>query len=243
MLPELFSLISINLNDKEKIFLISCSKIIYRYKSLLILDSEYNLEEINDKWRVKNILIKKFILKNKIKELIENLIPESIILDPKYVKFVSNNINIKLFHNDEIVGKIISYGCYYLATKIILNNDESFENINYQFILFSGYNYLHVTKLLIDLGADIHSIDNHALINASYCGHLSMVKLLIDLGADIHARDDDAIIRASEQGYSSVVKLLIESGANIHVQNNKALKLAIKNKHSDVIKLLKKIDN
>ena len=72
--PELFYLTSINLNDREKIFLTSCSKITYNLKSLIKLDLEYNLEEINDKWRAKNIIIKNFSLENKIKELIENSI-------------------------------------------------------------------------------------------------------------------------------------------------------------------------
>ena len=49
ILPELFYLTSTNLNDKEKIFLISCSKNTYNFRSLLILDSEYCLEEIHDK--------------------------------------------------------------------------------------------------------------------------------------------------------------------------------------------------
>ena len=59
-LPELFYQVSIHLIDKEKIFLTSCSKIIHNFKSLIILDSEYNLEEINNKWRAKNIIIKDF---------------------------------------------------------------------------------------------------------------------------------------------------------------------------------------
>ena len=105
-IPELFYQITFNLNDKEKIFLISGSKITYNFKSLLILDSEYNLEEINDKWQVKNIIIKDFLLENKIKELIKDLIPESIVVNSKYAKFISNNTNIKLFYGD-IIKKII----------------------------------------------------------------------------------------------------------------------------------------
>ena len=122
-IPELFCLISTNLNDREKIFLTSCSKITRNFKSLLILDSEYDLEEINNKYRVKNIIIREFTLESKIKELIENSIHESIVVNSKYVKFVSNNTNIKLFHNEEIIRKIVSYGYSYLAMKIMLNND------------------------------------------------------------------------------------------------------------------------
>ena len=101
-------------------------------KSLLILDSEYNFEEVNNKWRVKNIIIKDFSLETKIKELIpeggEKVgttfgDPESITVYSKYVRFVSNNINVKLFYSEEIIRKIVSYGYHYLAMKIMLNND------------------------------------------------------------------------------------------------------------------------
>ena len=195
--PELFCLVSINLNDKEKIFMTSCSKI-YNYKSLLILDSEYNLEEINDIWRVKNIIIKEFSLENKIKELIRDLIPESIIVNSKYVKFISRNTNIKLFHDEEIIEKLISYECSFLAMKIMLNNDgpqklfqlfrplrESINNINKKFLNASYHNYLDIIRLLINLGADINIYDNEAIIWASSIGDLDTVKLLIELGANI----------------------------------------------------------
>ena len=268
-LPELFYQIIINLNDKEKIFLISCSKIIYNFKSLLTLDAEYNLEEINDKWHAKNILIKDFSLENEIKELIKNLIPESIVVNSKYVKFISDNTNIKLFHNNEIIKKLVSYGYSYLVMKIMLNNDISINNINEQFINASLYGYLDVVKLLIELGANINIWNNRAIITASYAGHLDMIKLLIDygadiraqynqsiisascnghlsivkllieLGADVRAQNNQAIVYASCWGHLPVVKLLIESGADIHAQNNKALRCAEKYKYSEIIELLK----
>ena len=117
--PELFYQITTNLNDKEKISMTSCSKITYNFKSLLILNSEYDLREINDKWRVKNIIIKSFSPENKIKELIKDLILESIVVNSKYTKFITNNTNIKLFRNGEIIKELVYYECLYLAMKII----------------------------------------------------------------------------------------------------------------------------
>ena len=259
--PELFCLISINLNDKEKIFLTSCSKIIYNYKSLLILDSEYNLEEINDIWRVKNIIIKEFSLENKIKELIRDLIPESIVVNSKYVKFISNNANIKLFHNEEIIKKLVSHECSnefrprpkalrsdklipqsiigsYLAMKIMLNNDKSINNVNKQFLKSSWYGYLDVMKLLIELGADICANRNEAIIVASCYGHLDIVKLLIDYGANVKSLSNRAIISASRNGHLFVVKLLIDSGADVRAQNNQAITYASLSGHLSVVKLL-----
>ena len=259
-IPELFCLISINLNDKEKIFLISCSKKIHGLRSLLILDSEYDLDEINDKYCAKSIIIKEFMPKNKINELIENLIPESIMINSKCVKFVSNNTNVKLFYNTKIIKKMVLYGYSRLAMEIMLNNDRSIYNINEQFIKSSEYGYLEVAKSLIELGANIHARNNLAIIRASFYGHLSMVKLLVKLGANIRAQDNLAIISASDLGHLSIVKLLIELGppkvvptfsspssppasscADVHARNNLAIIRASNSGHLSVVKLLIKL--
>ena len=250
LFPELFYQISTNLNDREKIFLVSCSKITHNFKFLLILDSEYDLKEINDKWKVKNIIIKEFSLENKIKELIKDLIPkgnekvgtifedsELIMENSRYIKFVSNNINVKLFLDKDIIEKLISYNCSYLAMKIMLNNDGSSKNINKQFLRASRKSYSDIVKLLIGLGADIHA-QNQAVIDASWQGSLSMVKLLIDSGADIHAQNNQAIIYASINDHLSIVELLIESGADIHAQNNQAMVCASGWGNLLVVKLL-----
>ena len=180
--PELFCLISTNLNDKEKIFLTSCSKIMHNFKSLVILNSEYSLEEIDDRWHAKNIFIKDFSSENKIKKLIKDLIPESIIVNSKRIKFISNNTNIKLFHNEEIIFQLISYEySLYLTMKILLNDDgpqklkqlfiplhESANSINKQFPKAPHYDYPFIVKLLIDLGVDIPVNDNEAIITVSW---------------------------------------------------------------------------
>ena len=240
--PELFYQVIINLNDKEKIFLTSCSEITHRFKSLIKLDSEYDLEEINDKWCARNIIINNFTLEDKIKELIKNSVTESIIVsfNLNYIKFISNNINIKLFlfNGGKRLEKIISLGCHYMVMKIMLNNNESIKNVNDQFIKASKYGYIEVIKLLIDLGADIHAEDDQAIINASWEGHLSVVKLLIKLGANIHAQDNEAIVSASYQGNFSVAKLLIELGADIRAQDNDSISSASSYGHLSIVKLL-----
>ena len=224
--PELFYLISTNLNDKEKILLTTSSKKTYGFQSLIILDLEYNLEEISNKlFNVKNIIIKDFLLETKIKELLKNLIPESITMHLGYVRFVSNNTNIKLLYGKGIIRKIVSYECSYLAMKIMLNNDdlqklkttfsplrETIENINKQFIKSSRKGYLDVVKLLIKNGANVRAQNDEPIIRASECGHLEVVKLLIENEANVRAQNDESIIRASERGHLKVVKLLIENG-------------------------------
>ena len=124
LIPELFFLTTTNLTDKEKICLVSCSKIIYNYKSLLKFNQGYNLEEIYNKWCilcVKNIIINEFRepYEEIIKEFLKNLITQSIIINYPYVNFCSLNTNIKLFYNQKIIQTIISYGYHYLAVKIL----------------------------------------------------------------------------------------------------------------------------
>ena len=74
-----------------------------------------------------------------------------------------------------------------------------------------------MVKLLIKNNANIHDLDNEAIILASDRGHLSIVKLLIKSGDDTQARDNRAIINASHKGHLSIVKLLINYNANIRV--------------------------
>ena len=165
-IPELFSIISINLSDREKVFLTSSSKITYGFKSLLVLDLEYNLKEINDKWKAKNIIIEEFSPEEQIRELIKNLIPESIILHLFCIKFISNNTNIKLFYSEKIsiIEKMVFYEYHYLAMKIMLSNDNSIENINRQLMKASVCGYLSVVKLLTEMGSDVRMGDNSVII-------------------------------------------------------------------------------
>ena len=241
--PELFYEISTSLNDKEKIFLTSCSKKTYDLKSLIKLNSEYDLLEINASWYmcIKNIVIEELTLESK--KLIENAIPESIVVNSEleYVKFISNDINVKLLYDEEkiekIIKKLVFFECPYVAMKMMLD-DESINNINEQFIKTVKYGYLSVMKLLIELGADIKVRNNEALIQASNRGHLSIVQLLIKLGANINDQDNEAIICASNRGHLFVAKLLIDSGSDIGARNNLPIILASANGHLSIVKLL-----
>ena len=247
LIPELFFLTATNLSDKEKVFLASCSKIIYNYKSLLKFEQEYNLREIYNGWCItctKNIIINEFCEPHEeiIKKLLKNLNKQSVIANYPYVNFCSLDINIKLFYNRKIIQIIISYGYHYLAMKMMLNNNgpqklkqlfrplrESIVNINYQFINASRYGYLEVIKLLIEKGANIRTQNNQAIIEASEHGHLEIIDLLIKNGIDIRTQNNQAIVNASKGGYLEIVKLLINYGADVCALNNQAIILASEN--------------
>ena len=243
LIPELFFLTTTNLSDKEKISLISCSKIIYNYKSLLRFNQRYNLEEIYNKWCmlcVKNITINKFheSYKEKVKELLENLITQSIIVNYLYVNFCSLNTNIKLFYNKEIIRTIISYGYHYLGMKMMLNNNESFRNINCQFVNASRYGYLEVVKLLIEKGANVRAQNNQGIIDAEKFGNLEIVEFLIKNGADFRSDNGGTLIEASAEGYLSIVELLIINGANVWAKHNQAIIYASEGGHLEIVSLL-----
>ncbi|KAJ3044953.1 hypothetical protein HDV00_000237 [Rhizophlyctis rosea] len=80
-----------------------------------------------------------------------------------------------------------------------------------------------VTYLLPPIQMDI----NLAFIQASYKGHLHVVKLLLESGADLHARNDEALCLASGNGELDMIQFLLSAGADVHAQNNRPLQSAI----------------
>ena len=56
--------------------------------------------------------------------------------------------------------ELVLYGFDYLAMKLMLNNDNSIENINKQLIESSRKKYLKIIKLLIKLCADVCTHNN-----------------------------------------------------------------------------------
>ena len=228
MLPELFVLISSNLSDKEKIYLLCCSKIIYNYKSLLKFDSTYYLDHIYDRWIIFNmrkIIIDKFYFREEIRKLMHDAIPESIIIKSNYMTWFVNNINTKiklLFSNeDEIIQIAYSNQSYHMAMRIMLKGDYSLENINRALVNSSKKGYLEIIKILLNKGANVHYERNNALIWASLRGYLDIVKLLIDNHANVHDQCNEAIDWSLKNNHRDVTKLLINNGAYVQVVKDK----------------------
>ena len=71
-----------------------------------------------------------------------------------------------------------------------------------------------IVKLLLEHGANVHTLDYWALRIAAYNGHTEIVKLLLEHGADIHARDDLALRWAARNGHTDTVELLKEWSKN-----------------------------
>ena len=98
--------------------------------------------------------------------------------------------------------------------------------------------HLDVVKFLVEKGTNIHSLDDYTLRYASGMGHLELVKYLVSIGADIHAQNDYAVRQASIKGHLQVVKFLVTCGANIHADNDCAIRHTAENGHLEVVKFL-----
>ncbi len=104
-------------------------------------------------------------------------------------------------------------------------------------------NLNEIKKLNLTL-EDIRSLNNNALIWASFYGHLEVVKYLVNKGLtleDIRSYDNNALIGASLYGHLEVVKFLIDKGLtikDIRSKDNKALIWASHNGYLEVVKYL-----
>ena len=65
-----------------------------------------------------------------------------------------------------------------------------------------------VTGDKVELGANIHALNEYAVRRASKNGYLEVVKYLVSAGADIHAENEYALRHASVNGYSEVVEYI-----------------------------------
>lgn len=91
--------------------------------------------------------------------------------------------------------------------------------------LASGYNNFQVAEFLLEMGANVNSIDKGGLIplhNASSYGHLDLAALLIKHGANVNAPDRwgfTPLHEAAQKGRTQLVALLLSHGASVKLKN------------------------
>ncbi|KAJ3045010.1 RNA-splicing factor [Rhizophlyctis rosea] len=91
---------------------------------------------------------------------------------------------------------------------------------------------------LVKSGADVHVLDEFALIIAARNGHTDVVRLLLEAGANCNVSSDLPLLVSATGGRVEVVKLLLVHGANVHAQNDGPLRHAIIGGHTDVVREL-----
>jgi ankyrin repeat protein len=80
---------------------------------------------------------------------------------------------------------------------------------------------LEIIQLLLDLGADIHYLDNKPffLFIAVMKGNKDMVNLLLDRGADVDEQNrhgQTALVRAVQSEHLDIVRILLDRGADVN---------------------------
>ena len=72
-----------------------------------------------------------------------------------------------------------------------------------------------MVKFLIENGADVQAIDNHAIRLACIHNHPEVVKLLIENGANIYANENEGIQIASQEGRLEIIQVLIDKNMDM----------------------------
>ena len=146
-----------------------------------------------------------------------------------------------LANNGEIIVDAVknNYDIFkLLAVKAIIDfNNVDFWN-GFLLRLSAENGHLDMVKFLVQNGADIHMLDDYALLFAAENGHLDVVKFLVQNGANIQSRSDRALRFAAQNGQLDVIEFLVKNGADIHDNDDEALREASENGHKDVVKFL-----
>ena len=94
-------------------------------------------------------------------------------------------------------------------------------------------NKLKLLKQMVNKGFGIDTMNQYALITASFHGHYSIAEYLIELGMDISILGNKPLECSIENGHKDVTKLL-----NYHLRKQKLEKI-LEDKHGHKIELTK----
>ena len=75
-----------------------------------------------------------------------------------------------------------------------------------------------ITKLLIDAGADVHSVDLYGRQPLHFAKDAEMTRLLIEAGAEVNSKDNEGWTPLHFAKNTKIAEVLIEAGANIHAR-------------------------
>ena len=118
----------------------------------------------------------------------------------------------------------------------LLGRGASELNVAFRNSVYEGH--IPVARLLLDSGAEVHAMEDHALCVACQGGRLNTVALLLDHGADVHARQNKPLRSAAKHGHLETVRLLLNRGADLHAAHDRALSSAARRGQLEVVTLL-----
>lgn len=113
-------------------------------------------------------------------------------------------------------------------------------NIDYALLAtYTQTNNIEMFKLLLDLGANVHAVDNNILeTNNNVNYNIDMFKLLLNYGVNLHSNNERALKFAYSLNRFEKFRLLLEFGADVHVDNDQLLIDAVKDSKTNFIKIL-----
>ena len=132
----------------------------------------------------------------------------------------------------KLPNKNISWGDYYKLVRLGLHLD-----LDKSLIKESAHNNIENVRLLLLIGADIHTLDDRALTTASLNSSLEMVRLLLDEGANINIRNGQALTSAGINDDLEMLKSLLEYNPDPLMTEDALLWASIYN-YIDLVRLL-----
>lgn len=110
--------------------------------------------------------------------------------------------------------------------------------VNELFLIATLQDNLHVASQLLAAGADIHTQNDRAMLNAASFGYNLTIFFLLSNGADIHAGGDFALVSAVQLKDKSLVSRLLKNGADATARDCLPMRLAAETGEREIFGLL-----
>lgn len=99
-------------------------------------------------------------------------------------------------------------------------------------------NKLHIVKNLIEIGMDIHFMDDFGYRNSVKYGYEKMIIYFLNLGVDVNHNDGSQLCISLQNKNYDIAKFLIHRGINVNAWRNLPINHAVINNQKEIAELL-----
>ncbi len=142
----------------------------------------------------------------------------------------------------QILNQILLYAveCDYITiTRLALESGADVNTIDKSSIEYVCANgFVEMLQLLFDTGFDLRSNEANYLDVACCYNSISVVKFFVDIGADIHFDNNRCVKTACKMGYLKLVKFIIGCGVDVRLEDNLLIKIASASDKLDLVEYL-----